>query len=92
MTGCPKVRAMQVIEQLEPVRRGPYAGAFGWIAPDGACDLAVVIRTAVVTRGRAYLHVGGAIVADSDARSEYEESLLKARTVAHALGAQIPRG
>src|SRR5450432_3363703 len=89
MTGCPKVRAMQVIEQLEPVRRGPYAGAFGWIAPDGACDLAVVIRTAVVTGGRAYLHVGGAIVADSEPRAEYEESLLKARTVAAALGAQI---
>ena len=65
MTGAPKVRAMQLIEQLEPVRRGPYAGAFGWLAPDGSCDLAVVIRTAVVTRGRAYLHVGGAIVADS---------------------------
>ena len=91
MTGCPKVRAMQVIEQLEPVRRGPYAGAFGWIAPDGACDLAVVIRTAVVTAGSAYLHVGGAIVADSDARSEHDESLLKARTVARALGAQLPR-
>ena len=68
MTGAPKVRAMQLIEQLEPVRRGPYAGAFGWLAPDGSCDLAVVIRTAVVTRGRAYLHVGGAIVADSDPR------------------------
>jgi para-aminobenzoate synthetase component 1 len=90
MTGCPKVRAMDVIEHLEPVRRGPYAGAFGWVAPDGACDLAVVIRTAVVTRGRAYLHVGGAIVADSEARSEYDESLLKARTVARALGARIP--
>jgi para-aminobenzoate synthetase component 1 len=89
MTGCPKVRAMRVIERLEPVRRGPYAGAFGWIAPDGACDLAVVIRTAVVTGGRAYLHVGGAIVADSEPRSEYEESLLKARTVADALGARI---
>jgi para-aminobenzoate synthetase component 1 len=91
MTGCPKVRAMGVIEQLEPVRRGPYAGAFGWIAPDGACDLAVVIRTAVVTGGRAYLHVGGAIVADSEPRAEYDESLLKARTVAGALGAQVPR-
>jgi para-aminobenzoate synthetase component 1 len=89
MTGCPKVRAMQVIEQLEPVRRGPYAGAFGWIAPDGACDLAVVIRTAVVTGGRAYLHVGGAIVADSGPRSEYDESLLKARTVAGALGVKL---
>jgi para-aminobenzoate synthetase component 1 len=90
MTGCPKVRAMQVIEQLEPVRRGPYAGAFGWVAPDGACELAVVIRTAVVTEGRAYLHVGGAIVADSEPRAEYDESLLKARTVARALGAEIP--
>jgi para-aminobenzoate synthetase component 1 len=92
MTGCPKVRAMQVIEQLEPVRRGPYAGAFGWLAPDGACDLAVVIRTAVVTDGRAHLHVGGAIVADSEARAEYDESLLKARTVARALGALLPTG
>ena len=87
MTGAPKVRAMQLIEQLEPVRRGPYAGAFGWLAPDGACDLAVVIRTAVVTRGRAYLHVGGAIVADWMPAGEYEESLVKARTVASALGA-----
>jgi anthranilate/para-aminobenzoate synthase component I len=69
------------------VRRGPYAGAFGWLTADGACDLAVVIRTAVVTGGRAYLHVGGAIVADSGARAEYEESLLKTRTVARALGA-----
>ena len=89
MTGAPKVRAMQLIEQLEPVRRGPYAGAFGWLAPDGSCDLAVVIRTAVVTRGRAYLHVGGAIVADSEPAEEYEESLVKARTVARALGARI---
>jgi para-aminobenzoate synthetase component 1 len=89
MTGCPKVRAMQVIEHLEPVRRGPYAGAFGWVAPDGACDLAVVIRTAVVTGGRAHLHVGGAIVADSEARAEYDESLLKARTVARALGSSV---
>jgi para-aminobenzoate synthetase component 1 len=91
MTGCPKVRAMDVIEQLEPVRRGPYAGAFGWVSPDGACDLAVVIRTAVVKAGRAYLHVGGAIVADSEPRAEYDESLLKARTVARALGAGIAR-
>ena len=91
MTGAPKVRAMQLIEQLEPVRRGPYAGAFGWLSPDGSCDLAVVIRTAVVTRGRAYLHVGGAIVADSDPAEEYEESLVKARTVAHALGPSAPR-
>jgi para-aminobenzoate synthetase component 1 len=89
MTGAPKVRAMQLIEQLEPVRRGPYAGAFGWLAPDGSCDLAVVIRTAVVTRGRAYLHVGGAIVADSTPADEYAESLLKARTVARALGATL---
>ena len=89
MTGCPKVRAMTIIEQLEEVRRGPYAGAFGWVTADGACDLAVVIRTAVVRDGRAYLHVGGAIVADSDARGEYDESLLKARTVARALGATL---
>ena len=91
MTGAPKVRAMELIERLEPVRRGPYAGAVGWIAPDGTCDLAVVIRTAVVIGASAYLHVGGAIVADSVASAEYEESLLKARTVAAALGATIVR-
>jgi para-aminobenzoate synthetase len=90
MTGAPKVRAMQLIEELEPVRRGPYAGAFGWIGPDGACDLAVVIRTAVVLDGRAHLHVGGGIVADSQPRDEYAESLLKARTVAAALGVRPP--
>jgi anthranilate/para-aminobenzoate synthase component I len=90
MTGAPKVRAMELIEELEPVRRGPYAGAFGWLGRDGACDLAVVIRTAVVVGGRAHLHVGGAIVADSRPLAEYEESLLKARTVAAALGAALP--
>jgi para-aminobenzoate synthetase component 1 len=92
MTGAPKVRAMELIEELEPVRRGPYAGAFGWFGHDGACDLAVVIRTAVVVGGQAHLHVGGAIVADSLPRDEYDESLLKARTVATALGARVPAG
>jgi anthranilate/para-aminobenzoate synthase component I len=92
MTGAPKVRAMELIEELEPVRRGPYAGAFGWFGHDGACDLAVVIRTAVVVGGQAHLHVGGAIVADSLPRDEYDESLLKARTVAAALGARLPAG
>ena len=89
MTGCPKVRAMQVIEQLEPVRRGPYAGAFGWIAPDGACDLAVVIRTAVVTGGRAYLHVGGAIVADSEPAPSTRRACSRPGPCAAALAAQI---
>ena len=87
MTGAPKIRAMEIIDELEPVRRGPYAGAFGWIGSDGTCDLAVVIRSAVVTGGRAYLHVGGAIVADSVVEDEYQESLIKARTVRAALGA-----
>jgi anthranilate/para-aminobenzoate synthase component I len=90
MTGAPKVRAMELIEQAEAVRRGPYAGAAGWFGADGACDLCVVIRTAVVTGGNAYLHVGGGIVADSDPLAEYEESLLKARTVARSLGASLP--
>jgi anthranilate/para-aminobenzoate synthase component I len=90
MTGCPKVRAMELIERIEPVRRGPYAGAFGWVGPNGACDLAVVIRTAIVARGRAHVHVGGAIVADSQPRAEYEESLLKARSLALALGSGAP--
>jgi para-aminobenzoate synthetase component 1 len=91
MTGAPKIRAMELIEGLEPVRRGPYAGAFGWLGPDGACDLAVVIRTAVVLAGTAHLHVGSAIVADSRPEAEHAESILKARTVARALGASLPR-
>jgi para-aminobenzoate synthetase component 1 len=87
MTGAPKVRAMQAIEDLEPVRRGIYAGALGYLSFCGSIDLSMVIRTAIVAGGRTWLQVGGGVVADSDPESEYQESLDKARSVLEALEA-----
>jgi len=87
VTGAPKIRAMQIIDELEPVRRGPYCGAIGYVA--GRHDLAfnVAIRTIVVTPdGLAHVSVGGGIVADSDPAAEYEETLVKARATLAALG------
>jgi aminodeoxychorismate synthase component I len=86
ITGAPKVRAMEIIEELEPVRRGVYTGAIGWLGWDGALDLSIAIRTFVVTGGEAYFHAGGGIVADSDPAAEYEETLAKALGLVRALG------
>lgn len=79
VTGAPKVRAMEVIDALEPVRRGPYCGAFGWVGWDGALDLAVAIRIAVATPVRTLVHAGGAVLLDSDAAAEEREGRVKAR-------------
>lgn len=79
ITGAPKLRAMEIIEELEPVRRGPYTGATGWLGAAGDLDLAVAIRTALVSGGRMTLSVGGGIVADSDPASELAETEAKAR-------------
>lgn len=87
ITGCPKIRAMQIIDELEPVRRGPYCGVIGWIDPaSGTMELNVAIRTMVIKGGRAYVNVGGGIVADSDPAAEYEETIVKARAMFRALG------
>jgi anthranilate/para-aminobenzoate synthase component I len=86
ITGCPKIRAMQVIDELEPVRRGPYCGAIGWIGADGSMEFNVAIRTMVVTDGLVHVPVGGGIVADSDPAAEYEETLVKATAMLAALG------
>ncbi|HJZ83639.1 MAG TPA: anthranilate synthase component I family protein [Polyangia bacterium] len=88
ITGAPKVRAMQIIAELEPEPRGLYTGAFGRIGPGPGLDLdlAMAIRTAACTPGRIDLGVGGAIVADSRPEAEWAESLLKARAFALALG------
>lgn len=91
MTGAPKIEAMTILERLEPTERGPYAGALGWLDFGGTADLSVVIRTIVVKDGRAHLHVGGAIVADSDPPSEHLETLVKARAPLAALAALDPR-
>ncbi|MDP9380839.1 MAG: aminodeoxychorismate synthase component I [Chloroflexota bacterium] len=89
VTGCPKIRSMEVIEELEPVRRGPYCGSIGYIGFSGSMDTSIVIRTLVLTGDRVYLQVGGAVVADSDPEGEYEETLAKARPGLVALDAEL---
>jgi para-aminobenzoate synthetase component I len=78
ITGAPKVRAMQIIDELEPVRRGPYCGAFGMVGGGGAIELAIAIRIAVIAGGELRIHVGGGIVADSDPAAELAETEDKA--------------
>ncbi|HSQ92019.1 MAG TPA: anthranilate synthase component I family protein [Nitrospiraceae bacterium] len=85
ITGVPKIRCMEIIEELEPVRRGPYTGSFGYIGWHGNLDLNIVIRTLVWCRGKGYLQVGAGIVADSDPVKEYEETLQKAQAFFSAL-------
>jgi len=87
ITGAPKIRAMQIIDAVEPVTRGVYTGAIGRFGFDGSLDLNIAIRTAVVVDGDAYVHAGGGIVADSDPGAEYQETLDKARAVVGALAA-----
>jgi para-aminobenzoate synthetase component 1 len=91
VTGAPKIRAMQVIDELEPVRRGPYCGAIGHIDPSGLVEFNVAIRTMIVKDGQVHVPVGGGIVADSDPAAEYEETLVKAKAMFAALGIeQVP--
>jgi len=85
MTGAPKLAAMRIIERLEPVRRGIYSGAIGYLDVRGGLDLSVVIRTVLVKGGRAYIHAGGGIVADSDPSAEWTETLDKSRPLTAAL-------
>jgi aminodeoxychorismate synthase component I len=85
ISGAPKIRAMEVIEELEPHARGIYTGAIGYISFHGRMDLNIVIRTIVRTGGQVYVHVGGGIVADSDPDAEYRETLHKGRALFEAL-------
>ena len=85
ITGAPKLRAMQIIDELEPVARGPYTGATGWLGAAGDLDLAIAIRTALVRRGRLSVSVGSGIVADSEPEAELAETEAKARAFS-ALG------
>jgi anthranilate synthase component I len=85
VSGAPKIRAMEIIEELEPVRRGPYAGAVGYVGYGGtSMDTAIAIRTVVVHGGRAFVQAGAGIVADSDPSREYDETLNKARALLRA--------
>ncbi|MFA4857981.1 MAG: anthranilate synthase component I family protein [Candidatus Margulisiibacteriota bacterium] len=94
ITGCPKIRSMEIIEELEPVKRGIYTGSIGYILPDGRMDFNIVIRTILMKSqpgvaarhiNKAYLQVGAGIVADSDPEKEYYETLQKAAACVEAL-------
>jgi para-aminobenzoate synthetase component 1 len=85
ITGAPKIRAMEIIDELEPVARGVYTGSIGYIGTNGDCELNIVIRTIVWDRGKAHVQVGGGIVADSTPEGEYIETLDKARAVIKAI-------
>ncbi len=85
ITGCPKIRCMEIISELEPVVRGPYSGSFGYIGFAPYMDLNIIIRSIVVCDGTASFHVGAGIVADSDPQKEYQETLDKAAAMIQAL-------
>jgi para-aminobenzoate synthetase component 1 len=89
ITGAPKVRAMEIIDELESVRRSIYTGSIGYIDFNGDTDLNIVIRTFIIKGDRAYYQMGGGIIADSVPELEYEESLDKARALMKALGYQV---
>lgn len=84
VSGAPKVRAMEIIDELEPVKRGIYAGAVGYLGFHGDMDLAIAIRTAVIKEGQLHVQAGAGIVADSDPASEWQETQSKARAVLRA--------
>ena len=89
ITGAPKVRAMEIIAELEPSRRGVYCGSIGYLSLSGAMDTSIVIRSFVVTGGRVYFSVGGGIVADSDPEQEYQETVDKGRALMAALAGGV---
>ena len=84
LSGAPKVRAMQIIDELEPVKRGIYGGAVGYLAWNGNMDTAIAIRTAIIKDGKLYIQAGGGVVADSIPRLEWKESLNKGRAIFRA--------
>ena len=85
ITGAPKIRAMEIIAELEPARRGPYCGSIAWLGFDGAMESSIVIRTVVIDGRTALAQAGGGIVADSDPAAEYDETITKARALLDSL-------
>ena len=84
LSGAPKIRAMEIIDELEPVKRGIYGGAVGYLAWNGNMDMAIAIRTGVIQDGLLHIQAGGGVVADSIQRLEWKESLNKARAMFRA--------
>jgi anthranilate synthase component 1 len=93
LSGAPKPRAMEIIEELEPTRRGLYGGAIGYLDFTGNIDTCIAIRTALIYEGVAYVQAGAGVVADSDPESENQECLNKAAAVLGAISAanRLPR-
>jgi len=87
VSGAPKIRAMEIIDELEPTRRGVYAGAVGYFSYTGNMDTAIALRTLLIKDGRVYIQAGGGVVADSDPGAEFEESVNKAKAMVRALSA-----
>jgi para-aminobenzoate synthetase component 1 len=87
ITGAPKIRAMEIIDELEPTARGIYTGAIGYLSADGTVCLNIAIRTIILTGGRAFVQTGGGIVADSDPQAEWDETITKARALLAGLRA-----
>jgi anthranilate synthase component 1 len=85
LTGAPKIRAMEIIDELEPSERGPYGGAVGYFSFSGNMDFCITIRTMVLRDGRIYIQAGAGIVADSDPDREYEETMSKAAAMMNAV-------
>jgi anthranilate synthase component 1 len=85
VSGAPKIRAMEIIDELEPTRRGPYAGAVGYFGFSGNMDTCITIRTLVIKKGVAYIQAGGGVVADSDPAAEYQETVNKAKAMLRAV-------
>jgi anthranilate synthase component 1 len=84
VSGAPKVRAMEIIDELEPERRGIYGGCIGYIGANGEMDTCIALRTAIVKDGVLFVQAGGGVVADSDPEAEYQESRNKARALIRA--------
>ncbi|MFC1945536.1 anthranilate synthase component I family protein, partial [Chloroflexota bacterium] len=86
VSGAPKIRAMEIIAELEPEKRGPYAGAVGYFSFTGNMDMAIAIRTMILKGGKAYVQAGCGVVHDSVSEKEYEETMNKARALLKAIG------
>ncbi len=91
ITGAPKFRAMEIIDELEPISRGPYCGAIGYLGFNRESQLNIAIRTAICAQGKIHFNVGAGIVADSNPEAEYEETLAKAAGFLAALQLDLPR-
>jgi len=85
LSGAPKVRAMEIIEEIEPTRRGPYGGAVGYFSFSGNMDTCITIRTFLVKGGKVYVQAGAGIVADSDPEREYQETVNKVEALMKAV-------